>query len=445
MKALTENSVKSTKPPEIGKIELSDAAMPGLRLRVAASGRKTFIFEKRVRGTKKKRTITLGVYGPAGLSLKEARDKAADLSKELDAGTDVVAERKAAMDADAARVSVAEALELYNLAELSRLRRGAERRRDLDRAFEGYETMSLAEIERSHIREMINRRRTGVRGKPTPRMAELIRAAMSAFFNWASSEDDERAAIISQNPMTGLRKSKSGASVKRDRLLSIDELGAIWRASYEMGVWGPAIRLMMLTGQRRQIILALPWDEVNLFEAVIITPGERMKNGQPDMTPLSTPALTELQELHAAHIARKKARDRRDAPRGFVFTTTGTTPISGVSKAKKRLDGLVTRELKEHGSLGDGESMEPWVFHDFRRGLSTHMNEFTSGQSRYVVDRALNHTAMAASGAEANYKLWQADELLDERRMILEAWAGLIKSENRESENAVPLGLEGRK
>ena len=51
------------------------------------------------------------------------------------------------------------------------------------------------------------------------------------------------------------------------------------------------MRLLILTGQRREEIGALRWREVDLQERKITLPPERTKNNRPHDVPLSSPAL----------------------------------------------------------------------------------------------------------------------------------------------------------
>jgi integrase len=88
----------------------------------------------------------------------------------------------------------------------------------------------------------------------------------------------------------------------------------------------------------------------------------------------------------------------------LVLTTTGTTPISGFSKAKVRLDKL--------------SEVTDWRLHDLRRTATTGMAKM--GIAPHVVDRILNHTAGTIQGVAAVYN---RHAYLDERRTALEAWA----------------------
>jgi integrase len=97
----------------------------------------------------------------------------------------------------------------------------------------------------------------------------------------------------------------------RQRVLSDDELATIWNALDDGGDYAPLLRLLMLTGARREEIAGLPWSEIDPEAALVRLPGERNKNGRPHDIPLVPQALAIL-----------KARQRQEG-RDFVFGTNG--------------------------------------------------------------------------------------------------------------------------
>jgi integrase len=100
--------------------------------------------------------------------------------------------------------------------------------------------------------------------------------------------------------------------------------------------------------------------------------------------------------------------------KGLVFSVTGKTPISGFSKAKNRLDALVTK--------GNGAELEPWRIHDLRRTVATGFQRL--GVRFEVTEAVLNHLSGSRSGLPAVY---QRHDWADEKREALEAWARHIQ------------------
>ena len=97
-------------------------------------------------------------------------------------------------------------------------------------------------------------------------------------------------------------------------------------------------------------------------------------------------------------------------PATYAFTTRGDRPISGYSKAKARLDRVVTAARSEE-RLPD---LEPWTIHDLRRTVGTGLGKL--GISRFIIARILNHADRTVTGIYDRY------EYLDEKRHALEAW-----------------------
>ena len=80
----------------------------------------------------------------------------------------------------------------------------------------------------------------------------------------------------------------------RERVLSLEELGAVWREAPQVNTtFGRIMRLLILSGCRKSEISDLRWSEVGLDEAVIRLPGSRTKNKRPHLVPLA-PAAVEI-------------------------------------------------------------------------------------------------------------------------------------------------------
>jgi integrase len=94
-------------------------------------------------------------------------------------------------------------------------------------------------------------------------------------------------------------------------------------------------------------------------------------------------------EILEARKAQQQAMVRKDKPMpALVFTTTGTTPYSGFSKAKERLDKAMGEAL---------EGVEHWTLHDIRRSVATRMAEDLR-IAPHIIEATLNHV----SGSKAD-------------------------------------------
>ena len=386
---LTDRFLKSMTPPEAGRLEVSDTKRTGLRFRLTAAGKATWIFEKRLRDGPK-RKFPLGTW-PA-VSLAAARKEALEIEAETARGIDRIAEAEKQRLSDEAakahRRSVREVLNTYAELHLSSLRTGEERRRQLETALADVMHTSIDELATATLQKAIDDKLAEGRAV----YANRIRAALRAFTRWAWQRS-----YLTED--VGARIGKATKEQARDRVPSLDEVRTIFNTCDELGgLWGPLFKLLVLTGQRRSEIVELRWDEVDLERARIVKGGGETKNAKAHITHLSSPALNIL----AARVGERS---------GYVFTTTGETPVSGVSKAKARLDKLL------------GDDVAPWRIHDLRTALATALAE--AGEPEGVVDRILNHSA-SGSAPSAVARVYQQSDLLPQRARALDHWANLI-------------------
>ncbi len=126
---------------------------------------------------------------------------------------------------------------------------------------------------------------------------------------------------------------------RRQRVLSDDELRAVWRAAgASQSAFGCLVRFLLLTATRRTEAAAMRRGEVVGHEWII--PPERYKTGLELMIPLSPAARTVFSAVP------------KIGKSGFVFTTDGKHPISGFSKFKRNFDAKVLAELRKENVGG---------------------------------------------------------------------------------------------
>jgi integrase len=375
---LTDRAVAALQPKD-KRYDVSDSLRVGLRIRVAPTGVKTWVFEKRIRGEGQLRSHTLGRF-PV-ISLGEAREKALTLEKEAVEGVDRKAEFKNMQ-------TVKAILDRYDEMHLAQLRTGKQRRKQIEVAFGSRLDDPLNKVERRHLQEFIDK----VAGKGTKVLANRYKAAISAFTSFAWKRG-----YIDHNIGAGLAKAP-GKEKSRDRVLSLNEVRAIYDAAGLLSpLWTPIIRLLILTAQRRGDIVGLRQSEIDFEKRRIDLPGARTKNGKAHIVHLSEPALEILSGVTPKN--------------DLMFTTTGTTPVSGFSKVKVEIKKLLPEE------------MEPWTFHDFRTAFATIMAE--GGADEGIVDRILNHSA-SASAASAVARVYNLSAQLDKRAIVLDRWSELV-------------------
>ncbi|WP_417790333.1 tyrosine-type recombinase/integrase [Terasakiella pusilla] len=257
-----------------------DTDLKGLGVRVAKSGRKTFILKYRnQRGVSKQ--LTIGKYGP--LTVEEAKKYAKQKLGEIATGIDPVAEKRKARDFE----TVGELCDRYlKEARAGRiLRKGKAKKPETLNIDEGRVSRHIKpllgshavdELERRDIQKFIADVTTGKTAgvfksdkkygkaivKGGPGTAAKAAGLLSTIYNWAIN-----IGIAQNNPCLGVEKP---ADNKRERFLTKEEfqkLGASLVLAEEQGV-NPialaALKVLLLTGARRNEILALKWSEVDL-------------------------------------------------------------------------------------------------------------------------------------------------------------------------------------
>lgn len=398
---LTTPAVERLKPPPNGQVEYFDALQPAFGLRVSYSGTKSWVVMTRIDG--KLVRYTLGRY-PA-ISLADARRSARDALQKAAAGIDLRIEKRLVADAAVKRAAntVRARIEEFLVEHVERnLRRGTVleyRRVLLGSDLAGWHSRSIEDITRKDVLALLDR--IGKRG--TPATARLTFAYLRKFMNWCVDRD-----ILAAAPTDRVRAPSQGAA--RTRALSDDEIRIVWAAfEQEPAPFGPFLKLLLLTGQRRGEVAGIRRDEVILANGqapVWEIPADRTKNGRPHIVPLSDPALELI---------------RAQPDTGpFVFSTTGSTPVSGFSKAKARIDVQIASVLADRGQ----PPLPSWTMHDLRRTVVTMMNERLR-IAPHVVEAVVNHQSGAAKAGVAG--VYNRALYLDERRSALEAWAEYLQ------------------
>lgn len=413
----TDKRLKAIKPLETGRVVLTDTVRPGLRFRVTPSGRRTFLFEKKVKGGRRI-AVTIGTYPE--WSLTQARAEALRIEVEAQAGIDRVKsaenERVARETAEAQAKRVDDTLDLYIAQHIQvNLKAGrprGERERQLRASFADLMDVKIGDLTRADLQRIVDAK--AAEGKHV--MANRLRAAVCAFTAWCWRRD-----YIDVDP--GAKVQKAAREKARTRTPSIEEVREIWAASFEMApLWGPLIRLIILTGQRRNEIAEMRWAWLN-------EPGRRIeipdsKNNRPHIVHLADPTLAEL-------AAVRKRQAEAGMKSAFVFTTTGGTPVGGTSKALDRLRKRINAARETAGQ----DAMDHFTLHDLRRAMATALAG--AGFSEGVVDRIQNHVAAGSRPSQVS-AVYQLNEMLDERARALEHWGTLITGETSAT-NVLPL------
>jgi integrase len=353
--------------------------------------------------------LTLGEY-PA-LPLAKARDKARDILSEMTRGIDPRQSSGPRVTATGLRRDSFEgAVETYIKREVERNRRPRtqdEIVRPLRKLLvPKWGTLPLADIGPREIIAVLDE----LVDAGTPVAANRTYSVLRRFFRWCVERH-----LVPSNPATLVRKPSKELS--RSRALNDDELREVWIASQGLGwPFGPFIRALILTGQRRNELSGMTWAEIDEASRQWTIPGLRTKNAKEHSVPLSDAMLTLL-----AAAPRFTASDDEPSTQP-VFSTNGKTGVSGFSRDKARLDTDVLRARREHAKASGhdpakAKALAPWTLHDLRRSCATGMGRI--GIAPHIIEAVLNHSSGFRAGVAGVY---QRQPYLEERRRALDLW-----------------------
>jgi integrase len=230
-------------------------------------------------------------------------------------------------------------------------------------------------------------------------------AQLRKMFRWAVSRG-----LLDRSPCDGI--DPPSAEKSRDRVLDTEELHLVWRAADGLGFpFGPIVKLLVLTGQRRSEVGGMEWRELDLDRAIWTIPASRSKNKRQHVLPLSPEAVEIIKAFP------------RFSDSKFVFSPGETAP-SGYSRAKTRLDARI------------GESIAPWILHDIRRSVASGLAGL--GVNLPVIERLLNHVSGSFAGIVGVYQKYN---FADEMRGAMERWSRYVQAivTGEAAENVVEL------
>ena len=422
-KQLTAAAVQRLRPGKVRR-EIRDGGCPGLYLVIQSGGHRSWALRFRRPGGKPAK-LTLGPADLTGLeaegepvlgaplTLASARKLATDLHRQRALGKDVIAVRhrerleRVAHSGKTFAAAAADYIEQYAMrrtrgwwdrARLLGLRPTAEGN-GLELIPKGladrWRDCPIAEIDGDDIHLIVDEvRERGVPGLerraegPSESQARAMFAGLSKMFAWLIEKRR-----LGVNPCRGV--ARPAALKARDRVLTDAELVAFWRATdTERVEFGALLKLLLLTGCRLNEVAGMRRAELSDDGATWIIPGERTKNARAHLVPLS-PLVREL----IAGVGTDG---------DLVFTTNGTTPVSGWWKIKNRLDATM--------------KIPPWRLHDLRRTAATGMAEI--GIAPHIVEAVLNHVSGSRAGVAGTYN---RAAYAGEKKAALERWTAHVE------------------
>jgi integrase len=355
----------------------------GLRVRLGGDGRvrKNFVVQYRAKG---RRTRRMGLGDVEVRPLDAALAEAKQILGKVAGGGDPQGELRAEQQRQNGVGTFKAIVDLYLATKQREVRPNTYREleRYLTKAFKPLHATPVDQI----VRRDVATRLTKIAAEVSPATAARARDALSAMFTWAMGEG-----LAESNPVVGTNAPKAPKS--RDRVLSDQELAAIWRAAGD-DQFGKIVKLLITLGQRRAEIGGMKWPEIGT-DGIWRLPPERTKNGHGHALPLMPMALDII-----ATVPQIEGRDNLFGAHGGRFTDWGR---------KVDLDTRLATQVA------------PWRLHDIRRSVATGMADI--GIAPHIIEVVLNHRSGHKAGIAGVYN---KSSYVREVRAALAAWERYI-------------------
>jgi integrase len=388
---LTAANIRALKlPPGVTDKVFFDEDLPGFGLRVRASGVHSWMVQYAI--ARRTRRVVLGLA--SALAPSRARAIAETLLAQVRLGRDPAGEKDQAKAA--AGETFGALLPRFLKHQMARLRPRSytETVRHLQVNAKPLHGMPIEAVTRRTIAERLGKIEEDIGAVTRNR----VRSSLSAYFTWLAREG-----YVDANPVAFTNKAEEK---ERERVLSDEELVIIWRALDDgpPDQFGTIIKLLILTGTRRDEMGGLMWSEISPTLPLITLPPPRTKNKREHLVPLSPPALAIVRAL-----PRRTMPD--GTPQEHVFGNGDG--YQNWSRGKSELDARIAEA---------GHRMKPWTLHDFRRSVSTALHD-RFGVPPHVVEVLLGHAGGHKAGVAGTYN---KALYLQERRDALERWGAHI-------------------
>jgi integrase len=386
-----------------------DETLPGFGICVRETGLKAWAVQYRTSDGRSRRE-SLGDI--RAVTLEEARATARDRISRARRGEDPQADKLAARRALKVLKLVDDYLE--DTTKQHKPRYQLEVERHLRRRAAPLHNMAAVSVTRSDVNQLIQaiaQQNGGIE-------ANRVRASLSAMWTWSL----RTGRIEGDNPVAYVPKPSK--ETPRERVLTDAELAVIWDCTGGDHDHDRIVRLLLLTGARREEVGAMEWGEL-LFSpdgvsALWTIPRERTKNGLAHEVPLGLLALAQL------------PAQREDNPKVFGRLSNG---FSGWSRCKERLDQRIEAALHDNETRA-AVFATGWTLHDLRRTFSTWCNE--NGVDSHVVEAMLNHVSGRARHGVAG--IYNKATYRAQKSAALAAWEAHLSRLAAEDQAELPVG-----
>jgi integrase len=326
-------------PPAPLQKNIFDTGSPGLVLRVGYGGAKTFNVVHYP--NKKPQYFKLGRYHPDGADAFPDPDSGVEWPRDLtlagarDGARKFFAKPSAFLNPQTP--AVAKSFKAVAEDYLTRHCAGFRSKPELERQLEKYcypvlEDRLFTDIKRSEVITL----RTDVADNHGPRQADAVFSLIRGIMRWYEAEGDDDDYVC---PIKARKKKTGPSGGKRKRILSAEEIKLVWKAAGEVGPYGSLVRLLLLTGQRREKVATMKWTDLD--GDIWTIPKEDREKGNAGILRLPEIALSIIRKIDQV------------AECSYVFAGRyGDKPLNSFSQGKQEINALLPA------------TMPRWTLHD---------------------------------------------------------------------------------
>ncbi|EJO9548344.1 TPA: tyrosine-type recombinase/integrase [Cronobacter sakazakii] len=389
---LTDTKLKNLKPQDkLYKVSDRD----GLYVAVLTSGAVSFRYDYRING--RRETLTIGRYGPDGISLAEARDELNTAKKLLSQGISPAAAKRDGKNQIRGAETFATFTDAYMkhiiLADSTRAMKQTIIDRDIVPVL-GRKLMT--EITPRMVRDLCDK----VLARGGRSTAIQIREIISSVYRYAADRGHGFT-----NPAGDIKPTSIAIFKPRERSLQPEEVGIFFRTLdtvSTMATMKLAIKLVLLTMVRKSEFTNATWKEINFKAGTWTILADRMKASRSHVIYLSRQALDLLVGLQMC-------------AGGSEYLLPGRYSVSK-PLSNAALNRLITVTVEK--AQEEGHHLDHFSVHDMRRTASTLLHE--AGYPSDWIEKALAHEQ---KGVRAVYN---KAEYARQRAYMLQQWADMV-------------------
>lgn len=390
---LTDTALRNLKPKSL---TYKAYDRDGMYVTVSPAGTIAFRYDYRLNG--RRETLTIGRYGPAGITLAMAREKLLDAKRAIAEGRSPAMEKQR----EKRRLSAGKNFGDLTLRWMADARMAdstrAMRKHIVDRdILPAFRNRLLTEISADDLRALCNK----VKARGAPATAVHVRDIVKQVYAFAILHGEKV-----DNPASHVGAASIATFVPKDRALSPAEIRLAFHQLESIATYPTirlALRMVLLALVRKSELIEATWSEVDFEKATWTIPKQRMKGRNPHVVYLSRQALDIFVALHTCAAGSK-----------FVLPSRYEPTRSMSHATLNRVTQLIVERAKAAGL-----PLEPFTVHDLRRTGSTLLNEV--GFNGDWIEKCLAHEEGRSSRS-----VYNKAEYAEQRRHMLQEWADMV-------------------